>query len=548
MIKKLIIKLIIKLMQKFNFKVKTTVEVDGKVISTEEQTIPVKVETETNVDQEQIDPEVPVDPEVPTEPEIPILPEGYITLEEIGGDINEAFSKALQMEGKILKLLDGKTYSITKLEPTEPKLKAIIGNPDPSKRPNLEMGNWAEGFTSTPFVFSTNGKDVEFSIVNVNVMYPAGHLKRTAIQNGALFTTKPNTIKSAKLALIGSHTPEDRLSWGVAGFTYSPNSEDENDFVDIIAQDFTHKGPGVIQSKINGNNRVRIVFEDFIIHNPQSKDAFDGRSSIYNPTYFKFTGNVSGGKVTLKEGDFNLAKTHHGFEAIGVRTVMQIGRFVFNVYDDSVSTDGKTFTFIPVKKGDKITFTKETNVETKLPEKTIVTDAELQPGDITTYGTVIEKQIQNRAFEDGNDRWPRWAYSLDTNQEIPKSGELEVLESTFNLTGEQPVMIAYKYNSGFSDPRVTVNTEFGSDVVRQTGGIGWTMYPEREVELFWKNGTISGFVRFSSDSVIKETRGYNIENVEFLDGLGEFQYREPFKDFVLLPVEIVEYKFKIKNY
>lgn len=471
------------------------------------------------------------------------VPKDFIELESLSDDVNKAWEIALMQEGKILKLRDNKTYSITRHITIEPKLKGIVGNLDSSKRPKLEIGNWEDGFPSKLFHWKSS-IDAEFFFVGVDIMYPKGHKIQTRLQNGALYSSEPNSIKSGKFAVISSHTPSDRLSWGLSQFTYSPTGEGK--FIDLIAKDIVHNGPSFTQAKINGNNRVRLILEDFTINNPMSKDLYDGKSSIYNPVWFIFKGNVSNNKINLLEGNFNLVKTHHGFEAINIRTVINIGRFVFNVYDDSISNDGLTFSFSPVVEGQEIKYIKTELVNTVDKKRTIVCNEELQPGDITSIGTVIEKQIQNSAIIGyGDDNWPRWAYQMD--RDISGSGVLKVIKSTFNLKGIHDIMVAYKQNALFNDRRLTINTSFAEPMIRQSGGIGWTWYFEREIQVFMKNGKVSGFCRNSSDANIKETLGYNIENVQFIDGKGEFQFREPFSDKVILPNDINIYINKLQQ-
>jgi len=490
---------------------------------------------------------IPVEPTTPEE----VLPDNYITLEELSNDVNEAWRIALQQTNKILKLKDNKIYRITEHTTVEPKLKAIIGNLDKQKRPTLEIGRWDKPFTSRLFLFES--EFCEFAIVGVNMVQPMGQLFKTAIQMKTIFNTKPNTVKSGNFALIGSEpSNKNQLSWALAGFVYSPN--DNDGYINVIAKDVVHNGPVFQQLKCNTNNRLRSIWDNVTIHNPRDS-YFNGNveyflpTHYYNPTKFINKSFVSHGKIVSLGEPFDLVKTHHGYEAIGVRTILQVDRFVFNVYDDSISDDGMTFNFNRVNVGDNYEYDTNTNYGPR--GRTIVSNAELQAGDEINFGTVdeplkrtvVEKQIQNGAT---NGKWFRWSYVLDSDiSENLKNGTFTVLKSTFNITGEHDVLIAYKYNAMFSSPFLTEKTKFNDWYIPHTGGIGWTIYDHRQINIFWKDSTITGFVRMSSNNDSLKTIGYNVENVKFEQTEGEYKQLEPFSDKVILPSDVDNF---IKKY
>lgn len=479
------------------------------------------------------------DPEPIPEPTTPeeMLPDGYITLEELSEDVNKAWEIALQQDGKILKLKDNKIYKITEHTTVEPKLKAIVGNMDKTKRPTLEIGSWDKPFTSRLFLFESD--ICEFAIVGVNMVQPKGQTFKTAIQMKTIFNTKPNTVKKGNFALIGSEPSDmNQLSWALAGFIYSPNSE--TDFINVIAKDVIHNGPVFQQLKTNTNNRLRSIWDNVKIHN-QRDSYFVGEQEYflpthyYNPTKFINKSLITENKIISLDKPFDLVKTHHGYEDINVRTIFQVDRFVFNVYDNSISENGMEFTFNPVKPNQTYNYDTNTNYGPK--GRTIVSNAELQPGDIINLGTVLEKQIQNNAT---NGKWYRWSYVLDKNVE-EKSGTFTVLNSTFNISGEHNTLIAYKYNAMFSSPFLTTNTKFNDWYVGHTGGIGWTTYDHRQINIYWKNSEITGFVRMSSNNDSLKTIGYNVENVNFKQTDGEFRKLEPYSDIVVLPDDVDEF-------
>lgn len=481
-------------------------------------------------------PEPTPDPIPLPEPE-EVLPENYITLEELSDNVNEAWRIALQQEGKILKLKNNKVYKITEHTTVEPKLIAIVGNMDKTKRPILEIGSWDKPFPSRLFLFESD--ICEFSIVGVNMVQPKGQTFKTAIQMKTIFNTKPNTVKKGNFALIGSEPSDiDQLSWALAGFIYSPEAEGE--YINVIAKDVKHNGPVFQQLKTNRNNRLRSIWDNVEIHNPRDS-YFAGDKEYFLPTHYynptKFINNaiISGNKITSLENPFDLVKTHHGYEDINVRTIFQVDRFVFNVYDNSISEDGMTFTFNPVKSGDVFEYDTNTNYGPR--GRTIVSNAELQPGDIIDLGKVIEKQIQNGAT---NGKWYRWSYVLDS-EVGEKSGSFTVNHSTFNLSGQHRTLIAYKYNAMFSHPFLTENTKFNDWYIGHTGGIGWTIYDHRQINIYWKNCKITGFVRMSSNNDSLTTIGYNVENVEFKQTEGEYKPLQPFSDKVILPKDVDDF-------
>jgi len=246
---------------------------------------------------------------------------------------------------------------------------------------------------------------------------------------------------------------------------------------------------------------------------------------------------VNANSITLLQDGFDLIETHHGYEDINVRCVVNVGRFVFNIFDNSVSADKKTLSITPAKNGQTFPWLKSTNYGPA--NRTFVSSVELQAGDITSLGKILEKQIQNSSTPGypSADQWARWSYVVDVDLPSVVS-DATVLNSTFNISGETDVMFAFKYSGMFSSPFLTENSKFNDWYISYPNmGIGYTNYDMWGVNEFWLHVIASGYVRFSGDGA-SQSLGYNFEDVTFLDGPGEWRQKEPFSDKTIIPEEV----------
>jgi len=488
--------------------------------------------TWTPVDQIKPPVEPPVEPPVITPPPINPNPQ-FIELEEIDSNINIAWQKAIQQKGKYIKLRDNKTYEIDEYTTEEPLALGVIGNLDESKTPNFVMGSWTKPAPKTLFFFKR--PHAEFSFVGANLLQPKGTPKNTRLKERYLFDGQLDVMKTARLSVIGSRCyDKDQMGWAITEMIYS-SGMGEKGFIDIIVKDFIYNGSNFTQLKCPRGNNIREFLLEGEIHNPIVEPP---RTHYYNPTSFVIDVIKQGNLLIAKNGDFNLIKTHHGFEDVGVRSIVQLSdAFVFDIMDENVSIDGNNLILNTTPENASAPCVRFDNVDKSRKNRTIATNIELHPGDVTNFGVVIEKQIQNSAIP-GVNKWQRWAYVF--NKEFTtEPTEVVLLQSSYKLKdGPMKAMIAYKYNQGFSHPHLTINTKFNDFVIRQSGGIAWTKYDHREVNRFWRNMKFTGFMRDSTARQDFDTRGYNWENVKFLDGQGEITKREPFSDKVKLPEAI----------
>jgi hypothetical protein len=475
-------------------------------------------------------------------PPVPEPNDDFIYLESLSDNMNTAWRLVMQQE-KYVKLLDNKQYFIDEYETVNPLCKGVIGNLDKTKRPSLIIGSWIKSVPSKLFYFTK--VYAEFAFVGVNVLQPKGQIFRTALQDKFLFDGELNVLKTCKLALIGSEAiDKDQMSWSLTEIMYSGGNSDIG-FIDIIAKDVKHNGPNFTQLKTKQGNNIRRTLWNVELHNPRAF-YMDGNNKnyltwhYYNPTYFIRKGIVSNNSIKLLEDSFDLVKTHHGYEDINVRCIVNVGRFVFNIYNDSVNADGKIMLINPAKVGDKFPWVRSTNYG---PEnKTFVSSIELQAGDITSLGKIIEKQIQNNAMKDypAPMNWARWNYVVDRDLPITTTQGI-VITSTFNIFGETDVMFAYKYSGMFSSPFLTEYSKFNDWYISYPNmGIGYSNYDMFGINEFWLNVIWSGYLRFSGDGA-SQSLGYNLENVVFLDGKGEWSEKQPFNNKVTIPQEVMIY-------
>lgn len=422
----------------------------------------------------------------------------YIYLENFGNNINEAWPLAVTQEGKILRLLNNKTYKITEFKTVEPKIKAIVG-----KNSTIIFGkdnfNQFIDTDESGSIFRFTKDNPEFGVVGVNLLQAEKTPLRTATHSKVLFESAPGAIKTGKLAWINSRPPNnDWLTVKLAGFMYSGTNGDNNDFFFVIGKDLVMTGPDVSQFKANAGGGLYSILQNVDIINPF---VGSGLTSYFNPTSFLADGYLENDVYTItNDVDTYSVRTVYNYQAPFRRCIFHIGRFVFNISNESVLDSKRIKLNIP-KNGDEDTYI-------KVNENTIATNIEMQPGDVTNLGKVVEKQIELYYG-------PDWTYIFD--KPITNEPKVVLIESTFNLSGKQQSYLVYKSNEIFYGQRLTENTKFGDHDIIIGGGYGWTMYNHKEITIHWENVKFSGFYRQSASNR-GNSQGYTLINTTGLSG------------------------------
>lgn len=443
----------------------------------------------------------------------------YIYLESFSSNTNEAWRLAIQQEGKILRLLDNKVYHLTEFETSEPKIKAIVG-----KNSTIIFGkdNFNQ-FTDTGeagVIFRFTKDNPIFGIVGVNLLQAEKTIIGTMTHSKVLFSSAPGNLKTGKLAWINSHPPnKDWLTVKLAGFLYSGTNGDNNDFIYVIGKNLTITGPDVSQFKANGGGGLFNILQNVEMYNPLI--GF-GNITYFNPTSFLTEGYIQNDiyHITNNITTYSI-RTIYNYQGDFRRCIIHIGRFVFNISNESV-LDSKRIKLDITKKGDKNTFIKVNN-------RTLISDIELHPGDITNLGKIIEKQIE---FYGGKN----WKYIVD--KDINFLDYIELLEPSFNLSGNHQSYLVYKGNEDFWGDRLTENTKFGYDGIIRGAGYGWTMYNHKEITLHWENVKFSGFYRQSASNK-GNSQGYTLINVT--GTFGQFNPPVPVKTSGQIPQDAQDF-------
>tara|TARA_R110000772_G_scaffold145504_1_gene255448 strand:- start:9582 stop:11207 length:1626 start_codon:yes stop_codon:yes gene_type:complete len=421
-----------------------------------------------------------VDPPVIDPPVVTPMPSEYIFLEDFEGNTSQKFHQALKQEGKILRLLDNTTYQITQYIQQEPKIKAIVGN-------------------NTDLIFTTIYEEIflfqndnpKFGSVGVNWLQ-SGEIKEATVQpTKALFRSVRDQVKTGMLAMIGSKVPDDKtLGINLARFVYS-GSDSDTDFLYVIGKDIKTNGADFMHLKAPNGGNLYSVLENVEVHNPIVKFP---ATHLYNPTTIKSSGIYDGKyyKIT-SDNTASQVLTWHGYQNGTIRTIINIGRYVWNVGNGVVGNDDKTIFLNNPETGLEYKYS-------KISETSFYSSAEFQAGDVTSFGTIKSKQIDHGQYN--------WVYEVDTNF---VDGTLYFYESSIHLPENVEAELTYKGNSLISPHPITVNSNFGDQDINQSAGYGWTAYNQKEITVFWKNVKLEGFYRQSTGQV-GSSKGYNLQH------------------------------------
>jgi hypothetical protein len=371
-----------------------------------------------------------------------------------------------------------------------------------------------------------------------------GQRVQTGLQTKSLYNAKPDVLNSGIFAMVDCSTGNnyDQLGVALAGFMYgSVNDEThpEEAFIDVVADNVYYQGAVFTQLKANRGNNIRQTFNGLEIYNPEGH---------FTPTRFRGTGTIKSSSIQLNDIEVDLVKTHHGYQAVSsdgvVRTNIFVDRFVFALDNDVVSERDNSVTLKIVENGDSFKymvtnrFDNNTTYANGQPNRVIISNAELQAGDLTSIGKVLKKQMFNSAVAGA---WYRWAYVMD-REVIEASGQGLMEQTSVNLQSGKnyDVDLVYMYNGLFQSPYLTETSYYEPNpwYLFVSGGIGWSLYDANEISLNWKDVSISGFVRQSDNNLKPVKHTVDIHTIN-LDSRSQWKPINP---------QPFEYPTRVKEY
>lgn len=417
-------------------------------------------------------------PEKPTNP-LPELPTGeYIRLE----DYND-WNTATQQAGKILRLEPGKEYAVEGYLGTEPKLKAILGN-----RSSLVFGQGPQN------IFTINSDKLDFGTIGVNLLQRSDAKIKPATNTKILYRTNHLTVKTGRLAMIGSQAPDDQRLTVQLAWAFSGTNGGNEGYLHIIGKDLRCNGPDFMNLKANGGGGLYSTLINVQLHNPDS----------FNPNEILVDGIINGDRfIITSDHQVSDILTHYGYQNGNVRSILHIGRFVFNINDRAIISQKEIKLFADTDSSYQA-----------INRTTFGCRLDLQPGDMTNIGKIISKQL---------DPTYGWQYKTDA-EVIANIGTIKLIQSSFNLKGPVKAFLIYKgnaliqsYGNGLF---LCENNKFGDWQILIGAKYGHTSYNHSYVGGYWENFTHSGMYRQSDPKPIPIGSPFvlTLKNAKGLDG------------------------------
>lgn len=439
-------------------------------------------EMEPPIDTPVVDPD-PVVVELPPIIEEPVnqRPKDYIYLEDFQGTDLERLYQSLIKDGKILRFKDKTSYDFGGYKQfSDPTILCIVG------KNSVAWVNKEDA--QEIFLFTKDNP--RFGSIGVNWLIKGDIEEKITQPTKALFRTVRDKVKTGMLAMISSHVPDDKtLGINLSRFIYS-GSDSDSDFLYVIGKDITSNGPDFMQLKAPNGGNLYSVLENVKVNNPIVQFPATHK---YNPTTIICKGVYDGERYRItSDNKVSQVLTWHGYQNGNIRTIINIGRFVWNISENDVIDDKIIILNNPTKD--------QSYKYEKLGDFTFQSDAEFQPGDFISFGIIETKQIG---------RIKNWSYKVDQKIDsddlflIDSSIDLpidEILEASLTYKGNALIEIALNVNSNFNDWYITLSS-----------GYGWTAYNEREITAYWKNVELTGFYR-QSTSGVGSSKGYNLIN------------------------------------
>lgn len=404
-------------------------------------------------------PSIPVPPvtnhPVETPKPIPTNPD-VIRLE----DFND-WNRAVNQHGKILRLEPNKEYSIEGYNGLEPNATAIVGS-----NSRLVFGQGPQNI----FTINTDGKD--FGTVGVHLLQRVDAKIKPATATKILYRTNHLSVKTGRLAMIGSQAPDDQRLTVQLAWAFSGTNGGKDGLLHIIGKDLRCNGPDFMNLKANGGGGLYSTLINVKVHNPDS----------FNPNEILVEGIVNGDRFLItSDHQVSDILTHYGYQDKNIRTLLHVGRFIFNINTRAIISEKEIRLF------------SETDpAYTAINRSAFGSKLDLQPGDVTNLGKIISKQLSPAHG---------WEYLCD-GEVIGSTGQIKIIHSTFNLSGPAKAFLIYKGNAVieiFRAPNIFLNEEskFGDWQILIGAKYGHTSYNHSYIGGYWERVTHSGMYRQS---------------------------------------------------
>jgi len=416
-------------------------------------------------------------------PSIPSIPSKLSNPDHIRLEDFNSWNQAINQHGKILVLEPKKEYAIEGYQSAEPKLKAIVGHDA-----NLVFGKGPQS------IFSIDSDGLDFGTVGVNFLQRADTKIKPATNTKILFRTNHLTVKTGKLAMIGSKAPDDSRLTVQLAWAFSGTNGGDDGLLHIIGKDLRCNGPDFMNLKANAGGGLYSTLINVTLNNPDT----------FNPNEIGVEGYITGDRFHITSDHLvSDVLSHYGYQNGNIRTLLHIGRFVFNINDRAVISDKEIRLF------------SETDPSyTAINRNTFGCRLDLQPGDVTTLGRIISKQL---SVVYG------WEYKTDTGIELP-SGSIQILQAAFTLSGLQKAFLIYKGNSFIGsyakDLYLNEQSKFGDWQIIIGAKYGHTSYNHSYIGGYWENLRHGGMYRQSDPEPqpIGSPCPLTIQNCKGLDG------------------------------
>ena len=429
----------------------------------------------TRIDGEKPDkpttPEKPIPPIIdkpPVQPPInpPVQPDPkYKQLTDYSADPNEAYRQFMQDPGAILEITED--THITEFEPHHPRARGIIIRPGAS----LTMGrDWNTPFPNSIVHIDQDG-EVNFGIIG-NLLLPPNRPRKMMTGAKAVFTTDHTKHITGTLSYLNSQSPsESHQAWTLAGLVYATTDGSNADYLYIIGKNLTIVGPELQQLKGNAGPGLYSILDNITHINPIYKAP---RSHHFAADTYLITGAIQDGQFQIvSDNTFSQVANFYGdYHNGNIRTLLQIDRFIFDIAGSRI-TDDQIFDLQLPEVGQQL--------DCIVRDGKVYSDAELQPGDITSIGKVFSKNISHEHAT--------WVFEFHYSMEgIPAdTTKLTLIERSFDLQEAHPAYLVYKGNWTISNGGVTKATPLGDAEVLMSPGWGWSQYNWSNVNLWWRN-------------------------------------------------------------
>jgi hypothetical protein len=420
-------------------------------------------------------PPYPVDPDKPTEPIKPEKPD-LIDLDSF-----------LESDDEVIylsKLISNKEVNFRSkgFVKTGSKRKYIIG-----ENVVLSPENWE--VAPTQIIDCQDENDIAF--IGITFALPPNHPKVTGFPDCEIFGWERNKVKKGFFGYLNNQQlPEDRVTYGLSRFCYSSDGDDR---IYLVAKNIYHNGFNFTQTKNPYKGNLWNIWENVKIHNPRLD--YRPMTSIYTPTDFGLDCNIENGIATVtSDNKLSQVLTWHGYHFENIRCIFNVGRFIFDMNDESV-IDEFHFDLQLVENGESFLYEID-----EIYEDIFYSEKELHPGDETNLGKIHWKMTDYRTVSNS-----KWAYGFDDNGS-EKNGFGFMIKSSFNtdsfVNGEIEGFRAGIVYKNASHLVVGIDTGFWNNDIILSNGYGWT----------WYNNEMSGYLKnvvtSSKDKKGKENSQY----------------------------------------